>query len=237
MENLFLTTKDNTRIAINYYNKNRDEVVIIAPGWCMTKDSKAFLEIAQEFNKKYDVISLDFRGHGKSKGFYTFSAKEILDLSCVVDFAKKYQKIYLVGFSLGANICLIYAAQDKSISKVIAISPACDFNKIENQMHKKAAWGETIKKFELSRFLSIRPCVVPYKKIKPIDIIKKIEAPTLFVAGKKDPTVHFWHTEKLYQETICKKEFKIYKNGFHAEDLFLHYREDFTTTCYSWLSN
>lgn len=236
MDNYNLTTKDKINIAINHYKNKHKEVVIIAPGWCMTKDSNAFCQISQMFINHFDVIALDFRGHGKSTGLYTFTAKELMDLDCVVRFARKnYKKIYLIGFSLGAAICLIYASKSRFIDKVIAVSAPADFDKIENQMWKKEAWGETMKKFELDRFISIRFYPLLLHKTKPISVVDKIKVPTLFIAGEKDPTVHPWHTKELYQKAVCKKEYKEFKNGCHAEDLFLHYKDDFTKLCFDWL--
>ena len=234
-----LKTKDKINIAINYYPNGFDEVVVIAPGWCMTKDSDAFCRIAEMFAKHFDVISLDFRGHGKSGGMYTFTAKELMDMDAVVRYARKkdYKRIYLAGFSLGAAMSLIYASKSRFIDKIIAVSAPSDFDKIENQMWKKEAWGETFKKFELDRFASIRPYPIPLKKIKPTDIVDKIKVPILFIAGEKDPTVHLWHTKELYDKAICKKEYKEYKNGCHAEDLFLHFEDDFTKLCLDWLMN
>lgn len=237
MHNLKLETKDKIDIAINYYQNGHEEVVIVAPGWCMTKDSDAFCQISEMFAGYFDVISFDFRGHGKSGGMYTFSAKELMDMDSVVRFARKnkYKKIYLAGFSLGAAVAIIYASKSIFIDKVIAVSAPTDFDKIENQMWKKEAWGETFKKFELERFASIRPYPVPLEKTKPIDVADKIKVPTLFVAGEKDPTVHTWHTKELYEKATCKKAYKEYPNGCHAEDLFLHFKEDFSKLCLDWL--
>ena len=239
MQNIEIHTKDNINIAINHYKNNHDEVVIVAPGWCMTKDSEAFCKISEMFAKFYDVISFDFRGHGKSGGFYTFTSKEIMDMDCVVRFARKnnYKKIYLAGFSLGAAISVIYASKSRFIDRVIAVSAPADFDKIENEMWRKEAWGETFKKFELERFASIRPYPIFLKKIKPIDVVNKIKAPTLFVAGENDPTVHTWHTKELYKKAVCPKKYKEYKNGCHAEDLFLHFEEDFSKLCLEFLLN
>lgn len=237
MEEVYFKTQDKVKIASNYYNTGKGEVVIIAPGWCMTKDSKSFMQIAEAFSKEYDVISIDFRGHGRSKGAFTFTSKELFDLDSAVKFAqnKGYTKIHLAGFSLGGGMVLTYSAQNPIVSKVIAVSPHADFDKIENKMWRKEAWGETFKKFELTRFLSIRPSIIPHKKIKPVDVIEKVKTPTLFIAGKKDPTVCVWHTQKLYDKAVCEKELKIYEDGIHAEDLFLHHREDFINTCLNWL--
>lgn len=237
MNEFILKTKDKTDIAINYYKEGHDEVVIVAPGWCMTKDSDAFRQIAEDFAKRYDVISFDFRGHGKSGGLYTFTAKEIMDMDVVVRYARKngYKKLYLAGFSLGAAVAVIYASKSIFIDKVIAVSVPVDFGKIENEMWRKEAWGETFKKFELERFASIRPNPIPLKKIKPIDIIENLKVPTLFIAGEKDPTVHFWHTEELFKKAVCQKEYKFYKSGCHAEDLYLNSKEQFLKDCFGWL--
>ena len=238
MKHVKLKTEDKVKISVNAYLDGHKEVVIVAPGWCMTKDSKAFMQISKIFSSKYDVLTLDFRGHGKSGGFFTFTAKELYDLDAVIGFAKKnnYDKIHLVGFSLGAALCLIYASGNPNINKIIAVSAPSDFDKIENQMWKKEAWVETLKKFELLRFCSIRPSVVRHEKIKPIDIAATIIAPTLFMAGELDPTVHPWHTEALYNKAICPKRFKLFRGGYHAEDLFLHNKEEFSKLCLDWLS-
>ncbi len=102
---------------------------------------------------------------------------------------------------------------------------------------EKEAWEETLKKVELKRFLTIRPYPIFLNKVKPIDIVDKIKIPILFIAGKKDPTVHPWHTKELYNKAICKKEYKEYETGSHAEDLFLHFEDDFTKLCLNWLIN
>src|SRR5574344_1321879 len=76
-----LLTKDGTKIAINLFQTGHDEVLIIAPGWFMCKDSDAFEEMSQDFSKDFDVISMDFRGHCKSSGRFTFTSKEPDDLN------------------------------------------------------------------------------------------------------------------------------------------------------------
>ncbi len=238
IEEVKLRTKDNITIAVDHYANGHDGVIVIAPGWCMTKNSNAFSQIAQAFTNDFDILSFDFRGHGKSGGTFTFTSKEILDMDVVVKYAlaKNYKNIYLMGFSLGGAMVLIYSSMNKCISKVISVSPPTEFGKIENSMWKKEAWWETLKKFELDRFLSLRMNLILQEKIKPIDIIENISAPTLFIAGKKDPTVYSWHTELLYEKAICPKKFKLFENGFHAEDLFLYYKDEFKNICCDWLN-
>ena len=96
-------------------------------------------------------------------------------------------------------------------------------------------WIPTIKKFEFSRWLSIRPSIIPFKKIKPIAVIKQVNAPILFIAGEKDVTVKKWHTEKLFERAVCKKKYVLFENCIHAEDIFLQEKDKFIQTCLDWL--
>lgn len=236
MKEIKLETKDGVKIAVNHYENGFKSVVILAPGWFMTKDSKSFVQMSEVFSQKADVLAMDFRGHGNSEGFYTFTSKEINDISAVIEFAKEnYAQIYLVGFSLGGALVLIAGATYDCINKIIAVSAPTCFEKIENQVWKIEAWLPTFQKCELKRWFSIRPSLKICKKIKPIDIIEKVKCPTLFLAGEKDPTVFSWHTEALYKKAVCKKDYKLFKNCCHAEDLFLQDRENFVDVCINWL--
>ena len=238
IKKLFIKTQDGVDIAINHNKSGHDEVLIIAHGWFMTKDSSYFTDMAKVFSKTFDVISMDFRGHGKSGGFYTFTSKEPMDLKAVVNYAKQqYSKVYLIGFSLGGALVLIHSAIEKDVDKVIAVSAPHSFIKIENQMWRKEAWSHSFRKFEFIRWVTVRPSLVIGKKIRPIDIVDKIEVPTLFIAGKKDVTIHAWHSKSLFRKAKCKKHFELFENCCHAEDLFFQARERFVNTCTAWLLN
>lgn len=232
----FLDTSDDNKIAFNHYKSGFKEVLIIAHGWFMTKDSEAFSKMSEEFSKKFDVICFDFRGHGKSSGVYTFGAKETKDLSSVVEYAKEmYQKIYLIGFSLGSLISINYCAKHKNIDKLIVVSAPVLFEKIENNVFSPNAFIPTLKKFELTRWLSIR-FVSPFlKKPKPIKLIKNVDIPIYLIAGEKDPVIKSWHNEKLFKVAKNPKKQIIIKQGRHAEDLFLEQKEIFVDECLKWL--
>lgn len=232
-----LKTKDNINISYNIYENNHDTLVIIAHGWFMSKDSKIFLKISESFARHFDVITFDFRGHCASSGFYTFGADETTDLKTIIDFAKnKYNKIHLIGFSLGALIAINYCANYNNIAKLILISAPTKFDKIENNVFSPNAFIPTLKKFELKRWLSIRFTSPFKKKPIPIELISKIEIPTLFIAGEKDPIIKVWHNTQLFKKATChnKKEL-IIKNGKHAEDIYIEHKKTFMKNCLNWL--
>lgn len=112
----YLKTSDGIKIAINHFETNKEAVLIIANGWTMCKESLFIKDISKLFAKTFDVISFDFRGHGKSSGIYTFTSKETEDLKSVVNYANKnYKTVYLLGFSLGGAISIIHSANFKNI--------------------------------------------------------------------------------------------------------------------------
>ena len=236
MQEKRILTKDNIVIALNHFQIGKDCVLIIAPGWFMTKDSKPFQSMSKDFSDYCDVITFDFRGHGNSGGNFTFTSKEFFDLDAILGYAKTtYKTIYLMGFSLGGATSIITAAKNDDIAKMIIVSTPCDFNKIENCWWKKEAWIPTLKKCEPRVWMSVRAGNVFSKKIKPIDEIKNVSAPTLFVAGEKDPTVCEWHTKSLFEKAVCEKKFIEFKNCYHAEDLYLQRHDDFIKVCRNWL--
>ena len=232
-------TVDNVSIAYDTYKTNHDEVVILAHGWFMTKNSNAFTKMAEDFSKYYDVIVLDFRGHGKSSGKYTFGLKEVNDITPIIEHSKKdYKKVYLIGFSLGSLISVDYCSKNNNIDKLILVSAPTDFDKIENNVLSPNAFVPTLKKYEWKRWSSIRFSLSSLRKtkIKPINEIKNINIPTLFIAGENDPIIYNWHNSMLYDasNSIDKKEILI-KKGKHAEDLYLYAPETFMNICLDWL--
>lgn len=236
MNEVFLKTEDNIKIGINHYCSNKNELVVICPGWFMTKDAASLKNMARDFCADFDVIVMDFRGHGKSGGVYTFTAKEEFDLDAVIKYSSKsYDKIYLLGLSLGGALVINYSAKHPQISKIIAVSAPADFDKIENRMYLPDAWIPTLfQKFEPLRWLTIRPGNPFKKKDKPIDFVQKLNCPALFVAGEKDPTVFPWHTKLLFEKAVCPKDFKLFKNARHAEDLYIDYPQEFVDMCLDW---
>lgn len=236
-EELYLKTSDSIKIAINHFKRNKKEVLIIANGWTMSKDSKFIKEMSKLFAKTFDVISFDFRGHGKSSGAYTFTSKEPEDLKSVVNYAKKsYRKIYLIGFSLGGAISIIHSANEEKLDRLIIVSAPHSFAKIKNFMWIKDFVTNPFKKYELKIGLTLRPSPIIQKKVSPIDVVDKINIPTLFIAGDSDTIVHHEDTKSLFYKAKCEKKFELFKNCHHAEDLLYQEKEKLIKTCTEWLA-
>ena len=128
MRNITLKAKDGTRIEATHYEQGSKKVVILAHGFFNAKDAYIFKEIAKALAVHYDVVSFDFRGHGKSSGLFTWTAKECADLQAVITYVKScgYDAIGLMGFSLGAAIGLIETAQNPDIKTLNSPLPPAE---------------------------------------------------------------------------------------------------------------
>lgn len=237
MKEIILSSDENIQIAINHYNSlKRKSVIIVCPGCFVCKDAASFLQMSEELFRDFDVITMDFRGHGRSTGLFTFTAEEPNDLQAVVKFAKKqYSKIGILGFSLGAATAIIYTSEHKDIQSIIAVSAPTDFGKIENHFLKKEAVVPAIENFEFGKSLSLRPGNIFLEKIKPINVVGEISPiPILFITGSSDPIVHPWHANELYKKAKEPKAIENFDKGLHAEELYLKMHNRFITLCKDW---
>ncbi len=115
----------------------------------MPEDRKSFVGLAHALNKQgLSALAIDLRGHGESvnslKGkldyrkfsdndhqqsiFDVQSARKFLEGK---GFAKDAQ--FLIGASVGANLAMKYAAENKAVKAVIALSPGINYRGIETE--------------------------------------------------------------------------------------------------------
>ncbi len=237
-DELYLQTSDGVKIAINHFKSDKKEVLIIANGWTMSKDSKFIDKIAKLFSKTFDVISFDFRGHGKSSGVYTFTSKESEDLKSVENYANGfYEKIYLIGFSLGGAISILHSAKAENIDRLIIVSAPYSFAKIKNFMWIKDFVKNPFKKYEFRICTKLRPSPIIRKKVRPIDVVDKITIPILFIAGDLDTIINPDDTKSLFNNAKCEKKFELFANCNHAEDIIYQEKEKLINTCVEWLQH
>ena len=234
-----LVTYDGTKIKINEIKTGHEEVLVIAPGWFMCKDSVPFNNMALDFSEYFDVITMSFRGHCTSGGKFTFTSREYDDLNTVINFArKKYKKVYVMGFSLGSATAIITQYKYHNADKLILVSPPSDFDRIENHVWSKNAYIPTLKKFELSTWTNITPGKFWLKKIRPVDVIDKIgNTPVLIIAGGKDPIIFLWHSQQIFNKAKEPKKIIIYERHKHAEDIYIENPDKFINDCINWLKN
>jgi len=233
-----ILTEDGQRIAFNHLKKSFPQVIIIAHGFYNNKDTVLFKGIANSIHKYYDVITFDFRGHGKSSGLFTWTSHEQKDLQAVISYTKlhNYAKIGILGFSLGGAIALIEASRNTSLQSIISVSSPSDFWKINYHFWKEEMWEDL--KLNLGvkgRGKGIRPGNPFTKKIRPVDVVHQISPrPILFIHGQKDWLIHPSHSQKLFEKAGERKAINIIQDGGHAERIFDVFSDRFEKICLDW---
>jgi pimeloyl-ACP methyl ester carboxylesterase len=237
---MIITTADSHKISVRHLRQSGDIAIIVAHGFYTNKDTHLFKEIEKMLHRHFDVFSFDFRGHGLSGGFFSWTTHEAHDLHAVISFAEQqgYKKIGLIGFSLGAAAALIESSQHPNphIKSIIAVSTPAEFWKINYRfwmpdmlneikamlgLHGKgkgARWG--------SPFLP---------KTKPIDIVHQIApTPLLFLHGREDWLIKHSHSEKLFKVAKEPKELHVMAGAGHAERMFAKHPDEFERLCVEW---
>lgn len=222
MKTNFVTALDHKRIYFDHYQNGFKKLVIIAHGFFNSRKAVLLKELGEILSQDYDVLLMDFRGHGQSEGLFYWTSKEYLDLQAIVQYARpQYEKIGVVGFSLGAATSLIVAAQTNTIDSLIAISAPAEFWKIEYNFWQLNIENDIMYSlFRVGRLgKGVRPGPIWLKKENPIDVVGKIQCPIFYIHGEADWLIKPWHSQELFEKTKSKKKLTIIKNGPHAEYL------------------
>ncbi len=232
-----IKTSDGQKIVFDHYENGNDKIVVIAHGFFNSKEAELLKQLGAALDDRYDVIIMDFRGHGKSGGLFYWTSREYLDLEAVLEYAKKdYEQIGVIGFSLGAATSLIEASRGDLITSLIAVSAPTEFSKIEYRFWELNFETDIV--YSLFSEGRIGKGVLPgpfwQKKHKPIDLVEKIKCPILYIHGDADWLIKPWHSEALYKRTKSQKHLALIKGGPHAEYLIRNNKIETVGLIKSW---
>ena len=230
----YVQTSSGLKISIHHLARQKDKVIIIAPGFFQSKVTPTFERLAHDIQGNFDVISMDFRGHGKSGGFYTFSALEKEDLKAVVDYAREHhRKVGVLGFSYGGSIAIIEQAEFRNIDSMVCVSSPMASDKVEFKWWTMDAIKLGLKGLEPGA--GVRPGNPFLQKTKALDVVSSISpTPIYFIHGTHDPTVSMKHSEFLYEKAREPKKIKIFEKGSHAEEIYRQFPKQFIAEIKSW---
>lgn len=238
---MILTTADSHKISVDHLRNGSDQVIVLAHGFYNNKEVYLFKRMAEKLCSTYDILRFDFRGHGKSNGWFSWTCNEPLDLRTVISYAvdRGYKKIGVIGFSMGAATALIEASQNRNINSVIAVSSPYDVWKIDFRFWEK----EMLNDLKLNLGMKgkgkfIRPGNPFLPKLRPIDVIEKISpTPCLLIHGKKDWLIKPYHSKKLFEKAKDPKKLILLPNVGHAEKIFDDNPDEFISACTDWFNS
>lgn len=175
----------------HYIEKGTGEVLVLLHG--NGEDATYFEHQIAYFSRKYRVIALDTRGHGKTeRGTAPFTIRQFAeDLN---DFLKDkgIKKVHLLGFSDGGNIAMIFAMKYPEKVKTLILNGAnLDGSGVKFSVQFPIVLGY----YFASLFAKKSPKAKKNAEMLGLMVsdpnvnaeeLKKIEAPTLVIVGTKD---------------------------------------------------
>lgn len=235
---------DNTLLFARYdLIDNPKGLIIIVHG--VSESSDRYRHVASTLNDfGYDVISFDNRGNARSGG-------AVGDCHSFLDFIEdthyfvqenkdKYQKIYLLGHSMGGFIVNAYVCKYQDISGVISSGavgiyldqvkafryiPFKPFKKlwIKNNLSNDLCHDEEVSKaYVASPYVNKRNRVNLFGEcfVKGVKFIYKnyqnYQGPILYLHGEDDKIVPVKSSKYLYEISASKdKDIKIYEGFYH----------------------
>ncbi|MGH7198731.1 MAG: alpha/beta hydrolase [Candidatus Omnitrophota bacterium] len=231
-----LYTASGVEISIRHRKTEREHAIVIAHGFFQSKETKTFRKLEEDLASAFDTVSMDFRGHGKSKGLYTFSAREAEDLKAVVDYTREHhRKVGVLAFSYGAAVAIVEAAEFKNVDSLVCVCAPMASEGIEFRWWTPRAVRIGLRGLEPgagARFLN------PFlKKTRPIDVVANLApTPVFFIHGAKDPLVTVRHSHALFERAHEPKEIFIFQEGTHAEELYRQFPLPFIRLLKNWFS-
>ena len=129
-ESFRVTTEDGVEIKgwlVYPQGPSRDAAFVVMHGYTSCKADPRLLRLAAELaGDGYYVVLFDFRGHGESGGSTTIGPKEVMDARAVVDWLLERLPgvdVYLVGYSMGGAVAVVYGSQEPRVDGIVADSP------------------------------------------------------------------------------------------------------------------
>ncbi len=215
---VILTTKDNIKLA-GWYGAANNSVGSVALFHGYGDNKTDVLEEAKAFlNMGYNVLLLDFRGHGNSGGHTcTISYRETEDVTLAYNFLKNKgeKNIVLWGISMGAATVARAINEDHlKPAKVILEMPFATMeNAVEGQLKTMNLPAEPLG-ILLTFWGGIEHGFWAFK-INPDEYVKDIHCPVLMQVGLNDLRVTPIERKAVYENLNQPKQLVIYNNSGH----------------------
>ena len=225
-EDVYITTSNNGNFKLHAYEitnvQDSDIWAITIHGY--SGQGKDMTYYAQQFyNRGYNVLVVDLRGHGKSQGDYIgmgwHDRLDIIDWANFLISQNRNCKIILHGVSMGGATVMMATGENLPDNIKVAVED-CGYTSIWDEFKMQLKELYNLPTFPvLNAASSVTKIKAGYKVQdgSALEQVKKSKTPTLFIHGELDSFVPFEMLDKVYEAANCKKEKLIIEGAAHAE--------------------
>lgn len=225
-EDVYITTSNNGNLTVHGYEitnpQNSNIWTIVVHGYYGQGIDMAYYA-EQYYNRGYNVLIVDLRGHGKSQGEYIgmgwHDRLDIIDWTNYLISKEPNCKIILHGVSMGAATVMMTTGENLPDNIKVAVED-CGYTSIwdEFEMQLKVL-------FDLPSFPVLNAASAVCKmragymleEGSAVEQVKKSKTPTLFIHGNLDTFVPYEMLDVLYDSANCEKQKLVIEGASHAE--------------------
>ncbi|MEY9962785.1 pimeloyl-ACP methyl ester carboxylesterase [Streptacidiphilus sp. MAP12-16] len=203
--------------------------VVLAHGFSGAVERPAVQRAAEVLARRAGVVTLSFRGHGRSEGLSTVGDREVFDLQAAIDWARSlgYRRIVTVGFSMGGAVAVRHAALFGDVEAVAAVSAPARWYYRGTVPMRRLHWvvmkplGRVVGRLGLRTRIDPREWVdVPVPPVEAAALLGERGVPLLVVHGDSDPYFPLDHPRSLHRAAAAAGTSELWiEPGFgHAEN-------------------
>jgi fermentation-respiration switch protein FrsA (DUF1100 family) len=225
-EDVYITSSNNGNLKLHAYeimNAEQSDIwTIVIHGYSgQGKDMTYYVQ--QFYNRGYNVLVVDLRGHGQSEGDYIgmgwHDRLDIIDWANYLIGKDNNCKIILHGVSMGGATVMMTTGEKLPDNIKVAIED-CGYTSIWDEFEMQLKGLYNLPAFPvLNAASSVCKIKAGYKveEGSSVEQVKKSKTPTLFIHGELDSFVPFEMLDKVYESANCKKEKLVIEGAAHAE--------------------
>ncbi|MEG9295491.1 alpha/beta hydrolase [Mangrovibacillus sp. Mu-81] len=234
-EEVEIQSDDGLTLSALYLNNDGGigKTVILAHGY--KGNNEQLPEVTRFYYEKgYNILKPDARGHGKSEGDYIgYGWHDRNDLRKWIDYVieeKNDTSIFLHGFSMGASTVLMAAGEDLP-GEVKGIIADSGYTSVKDELAHQLKYLYNLPSFPLMDITSMVTEIragFSFEEASALNQVqkKKSELPLFIIHGEKDELVPPEMAELLYEKTSGKKELWIIPDVGHTQG-FLDEEEEY----------
>ncbi len=218
---IVLTASDNFEAPAWEIPAKGDKWIILCHG--LGADRNDMLNYIPFLNRKnYNLLALDFRGHGKNKNKFTsLGYNEVKDLLAAVSYCRKKgaARIGVLGRSMGAAAALRAAEVCPEINAVVSDA---SFANLNSMIRRYAGRFYHLPYFPLvpaAVFLAEMRSGFNYGAVNPALSISRVKTPVLIIHGEADENIPVENAKLIYAAAGGPKKLLLIPGAGHVEAL------------------
>lgn len=171
----------------------------------------------------FNVFLYDARRHGGSGGkFCTYGFYEKFDVVKIIDYLHSRRdfspgKIAAFGTSMGAAVAIQAAAIDKRIAALIAENSFATLRSIFDDYQRRMIKLPFHYLRNIVIVRSERMANFKASEVSPLESVRSLDIPVLFIYGKNDQLINHEYSLMLYENTPAKKELFAIEHASHND--------------------